>query len=380
MTMNTNQKMLLTEIYNNASQYNAMTRANLLQFAQRAGVPKGVVQTTLKNARKVSRGVYDLTNLISDIDPVKQPASPENQVENVVEMQPKVVSSDNVYVPATDPKFQKWGNYHSIEKVIRSKKFFPVFISGPSGNGKTMSVEQACANLGREYVRVQINPETDEDDLLGGFRLLDGQTVFDKGPVIRAMEAGAILLIDEIDRGSNKLMALQGVLEGKPVMIKKTGEVIHPKKGFNVFATANTLGRGSETGHYVSAVVIDDAFLERFIITLPQGFPSEAMELKIVKANLPEGHKEIAQKMVKWANLIRKSFDNGSIDDTMSTRRLVHIANAIEIFDNVEKSVELGISRYDDETKGAFIDLWNSMSEDTKSETVKDSRYVDFTA
>jgi MoxR-like ATPase len=225
-------------------------------------------------------------------------------------------------------------------------------------------IEQACAKLKREYVRVQISPETDEDDLIGGFRLIKGETVFQKGPVIKAMEAGAILMIDEIDRGTNKVMCLQGVLEGKPVLIKKTGEVIIPREGFNVIATANTKGKGSEDGRYSAAGIIDDAFLERFTITLEQTFPTIKTEEKIVMKHMKKFEKideEFAKLLVGWADAIRKTFYDEGIDEVISTRRLCHIVQTYSIFNKRDKAIALCVNRFDEDTKAAFTDLYEKV-------------------
>ena len=227
------------------------------------------------------------------------------------------ITNDEVFVPPKDSSFVTWGHCSDVSKIIQSRNFYPVFVTGLSGNGKTMMVEQTCAKLNREYVRVQITPETDEDDLIGGFRLVNGETVFCKGPVIKAMEKGAILLIDEIDRGSNKLMCLQGVLEGKPVLVKKTGEVISPLNGFNVIATANTKGKGSDDGRFVSATIIDEAFLERFTITLEQPYPTSSVERKIVVKHMEKfdcHDDKFADSLVVWSETIRKTFEDGGVD------------------------------------------------------------------
>jgi MoxR-like ATPase len=277
------------------------------------------------------------------------------------------MSSDDVYVPAREDTYVAWGFFKDVEMIIKSEMFYPTFITGLSGNGKTMMVEQACAKAGRQYVRVQITPETDEDDLIGGFRLINGETVFFKGPVVHAMEAGAILLIDEIDRASNKLMCLQGVLEGKPVLLKKTGEVVKPAPGFNVIATANTKGKGSEDGRFTAATIIDDAFLERFTITMEQPFPSLNTEKKIVVKHMEKFgsvDKEYADKLCVWAEVIRKTFDDDGVDEVISTRRLCHIAQTFAIFKDRVKAIELCISRFDSDTKAAFIDLYTKVDAD----------------
>jgi MoxR-like ATPase len=242
--------------------------------------------------------------------------------------------------------------------------FYPTYISGLSGNGKTFMVEQACAKVGKEFIRVQINPETDEDDLLGGFRLINGETVFSKGPVLKAMENGAILLLDEIDRATNKIMCLQGILEGKPVLVKKTGETISPAEGFNVIATANTKGKGSEDGRFTAASIIDDAFLERFTISVDQQFPSLNIEKKIVIKHMEKFDcldTDFAEKLVVWADIIRKTFYDDGVDEVISTRRLCHIVQTFSIFNKRDKAIDLCISRFDEDTKEAFLDLYSKV-------------------
>jgi len=306
----------------------------------------------------VSRGTYDLSMLMPKSAKVKK--DPEMSFSTAVAS----VSNDEVYVPAFDDTFVAWGNFTELLKIVRSRMFYPTFVSGLSGNGKTFMIEQACAKLKREYVRVQISPETDEDDLIGGFRLIKGETVFQKGPVLKAMEAGAILMIDEIDRGTNKIMCLQGVLEGKPVLVKKTGEVIEPKDGFNVIATANTKGKGSEDGRYSGATIIDDAFLERFTITLEQTFPAIKTEEKIVMKHMKKFEtidEEFAKLLVGWADAIRKTFYDEGIDEVISTRRLCHIVQTFSIFNKREKAIALCVNRFDEDTKAAFIDLYEKV-------------------
>ena len=308
------------------------------------------------NAPTVRRGVYNLESMMPKNAKVKASPSMVKGVESV--------TNDEVFVPDYDDTFVPWGNFTEIVKVLKSGMFYPTFVSGLSGNGKTFQIEQACAKLNREYVRVQISPETDEDDLIGGFRLIKGETVFQKGPVIKAMEAGAVLMIDEIDRGTNKIMCLQGVLEGKPVLIKKTGEVVEPKDGFNIIATANTKGKGSEDGRYSGASVIDDAFLERFTITLEQTFPTMQTEEKIVMKHMQKFEaidEEFAKLLVGWADAIRKTFYDEGIDEVISTRRLCHIVQTFSIFGKRDKAIALCVNRFDDDTKTAFIDLYEKV-------------------
>ena len=308
------------------------------------------------NAPTVRRGVYNLESMMPKSSKAIKAPSMVKGVESV--------SNDEVFVPDYDPTFVPWGNFTEIVKVLKSGMFYPTFVSGLSGNGKTFQIEQACAKLNREYVRVQISPETDEDDLIGGFRLIKGETVFQKGPVIKAMEAGAVLMIDEIDRGTNKIMCLQGVLEGKPVLIKKTGEVVEPKDGFNIIATANTKGKGSEDGRYSGASVIDDAFLERFTITLEQTFPTMQTEEKIVMKHMQKFEaidEEFAKLLVGWADAIRKTFYDEGIDEVISTRRLCHIVQTFSIFGKRDKAIALCVNRFDDDTRAAFIDLYEKV-------------------
>ena len=305
---------------------------------------------------RVKPGVYDLSAMIV---PVKQQPVMAN---NVVKMQ-SIVNEESNFAKK-DPTFVPWGSFSDVVKILKSEMFYPVYISGLSGNGKTFMVEQAAAKLGREFIRVQINPETDEDDLLGGFRLINGETVFSKGPVLKAMERGAILLLDEVDRATNKIMCLQGILEGKPVLVKKTGEVVEPKQGFNVIATANTKGKGSEDGRFTAASIIDDAFLERFTVAIDQAFPSQTIEKKIIIKHMEKFGKsdeEFADKLVTWADIIRKTFYDDGVDEVISTRRLCHIVQTFSIFDNKMKAIELCIARFDDDTKAAFLDLYTKV-------------------
>jgi len=309
------------------------------------------------NAPTVKRGVYNLESMMPKSARPKKVAA--EMIKGV-----SSVSNDEVFVPDFDETFVPWGNFSEIIKVLKSRMFYPTYVSGLSGNGKTFQIEQACAKLNREYVRVQISPETDEDDLIGGFRLIKGETVFQKGPVIKAMEAGAVLMIDEIDRGTNKIMCLQGVLEGKPVLIKKTGEVIKPKEGFNIIATANTKGKGSDDGRYSGAQIIDDAFLERFTITLEQTFPTVAIEEKIVMKHMKKFEvmdEEFAKLLVGWADAIRKTFYDDGIDEVISTRRLCHIVQTFSIFNKRDKAIALCVNRFDEDTKLAFIDLYEKV-------------------
>ena len=319
----------------------------------------------LQAENRVKIGTYDLSPMLDVIE------TPEPSFDKVVGQAPvaqmvqSVVNDEKSYAKQ-DPTFVPWGAYHDIVKIIKSEMFYPVYISGLSGNGKTFMVEQAAAKLGREFIRVQINPETDEDDLLGGFRLINGETVFSKGPVLKAMENGAVLLLDEIDRATNKIMCLQGILEGKPVVVKKTGETIAPAPGFNVIATANTKGKGSEDGRFTAASIIDDAFLERFTVAVDQQFPSMAIEKKIVKKHMQKFDMvddPFADNLVGWADIIRKTFYDDGVDEVISTRRLCHIVQTFSIFKDKMKAIDLCIARFDDDTKLAFLDLYTKVDQ-----------------
>lgn len=274
---------------------------------------------------------------------------------------------DNL-IPRKDPNFVAFGNFSDIKKVIKSNLFYPTFITGLSGNGKTFSVEQACAQLHREIIRVNITVETDADDLLGGFRMIAGETVWSNGPVVEAMQRGAILLLDETDLASNKILCLQSVLEGKGVYLKKINKFIQHSDGFNIFATANTKGKGSEDGRFIGTNVLNEAFLERFSITLEQQYPSTTIEQKILKKFVPEDSGDEAlifsQKLVDWADIIRKTFYDGGIDEIISTRRLVHIMKAYSIFGNKEKAIKICINRFDQETKESFLSLYDKIDAD----------------
>ena len=265
-------------------------------------------------------------------------------------------------VPAVDTTFVPFVNFSDVRKVITSKLFYPMFITGLSGNGKTFSVEQACAKANRELIRVNISIETDEDDLIGGFRLVDGNTVWHNGPVVEALERGAVLLLDEIDLASNKILCLQSILEGKGVFLKKIGKFVKPAEGFTVVATANTKGKGSDDGRFVGTNVLNEAFLERFPITFEQQYPSPISEQKILEILNPKD--DFNKKLVDWADIIRKTFYDGGIDEIISTRRLVHIVRAYQIFGNREKAITTCISRFDEETKQAFQELYDKVDAD----------------
>ena len=325
----------------------------------------------LKNKKYlVSRGVYSLPIAGNDFSPslTDVPLVPEEPKEPVVSQAAFVVSSlvGNM-VPDKDPVFVPWGSFTDIKKIVSSKAFYPIFVTGLSGNGKTMNVSQACAATNRECIRVNITIETDEDDLLGGYRLQDGQTVWQNGPVIEAMERGALLLLDEIDLASNKIMCLQPILEGNGVFLKKINRFVKPSKGFNVIATANTKGQGSDDGKFIGTNILNEAFLERFPITIEQAYPTNKIETKILMNVMSDKglssavDSEFAKSLVTWADIIRKTYYEGGVDELISTRRLVHIVEAFSIFKNKMKAIEMCTNRFDVDTKTSFMDLYSKV-------------------
>ena len=308
---------------------------------------------------KVSRGLYKLPLSADEV------VIDNDEVEKSTSQAAYVVSSltDNV-VPQKDKDFVSFGNFGDVKNVITSKKFYPIFITGLSGNGKTLAVTQACAVAKREMIRVNITIETDEDDLLGGYRLKDGQTIWQNGPVIEAMERGAVLLLDEIDLASNKIMCLQPILEGSGIYVKKINKFVKPKFGFNVIATANTKGQGSDDGKFIGTNVLNEAFLERFPVTFEQEYPAAKTEQKIVATKLKSAGKadeKFATNLVTWADVIRKTYKDGGVDEIISTRRLVHIAEAYSIFKSKMKAIEVCTNRFDNDTKTSFVDLYTKV-------------------
>ena len=311
---------------------------------------KKVVKTKTK---KVSKSVPTPAPVV--VEPVAE--------ESVMSLMATNMEMQNL-VPSVFEGFVPWGHFATIKKIVESGMFYPVFVTGLSGNGKTLMIEQIHAKLKKELIRVNITIETDEDDLLGGFRLRNGETKFVPGPVIEAMERGCTLLLDECDLGSNKLLALQPVLEGKGVYLKKVNKWITPKEGFNVMATANTKGKGSEDGRFIGTNILNEAFLERFAITIEQPYANAATEKKIILGSMKKYNKvdkEFATNLVTWAEVIRKTFFEGGVDELISTRRLDHIAKAYAIFDDKMKSIELCTARFDTDTADSFLDLYSKI-------------------
>jgi len=301
---------------------------------------------------KTSRGRWNLEVTAESVEQIERSfASPS--------VQPAVEQN---LIPQKDANFVSFGNFSDVKKIIKSGIFYPTFITGLSGNGKTFGVEQACAQLGRELIRVNITIETDEDDLIGGFRLNNGATVWHNGPVVEAMARGAVLLLDEIDLASNKILCLQSALEGKGVFLKKIGKQITPAEGFQILATANTKGKGSDDGRFIGTNVLNEAFLERFPVTFEQEYPTVTVETNILKKICPDA--EFCKRLADWADIIRKTFYDGGIDEVISTRRLVHIVNAYNIFNDKAKAIKLCLNRFDDETKTAFLELYDKVDAD----------------
>ena len=327
-----------------------------------------------KSEYRVERGQYKLPDIGTKKVVKTEPDMEVALAAQVLEFkQPKLVDDSDVSIPTKYPDYVPFGFFKDLRNIIKSDMFYPVFITGLSGNGKTLMVEQVCAELGRECIRVNISIETDESDLLGGPTLVNGNVVNRDGPVITAMKRGAILLIDEVDRGSNKLMCLQGILEGKPYYNKKNGEMVYPKNGFSIIATANTKGRGSEEGRYLSQI-LDDAFLERFPITVEQEYPDVKTEKKILTPLIDD--KDFVEKLTQWADIVRQSFDQGAVDEIISTRRLVHIAKAFKIFDDRMKAIELCVARFDADTKLAFLDLYSKVDAKVDAPAVKPVSHI----
>ena len=369
MELNVNQKSVL-KVLKDTYNKDTVTRSEI-----NALVKKGKIKNPswLKSDKfKVDRGVYtlninDVSGDVAEVESVDTKISDESKAAYVVSS-----LTDNV-VPAKDKDFVNFGNFADVKNIITSKKFYPVFITGLSGNGKTLAVTQACAVAKRELIRVNITIETDEDDLLGGYRLRDGQTVWQNGPVIEAMERGAVLLLDEIDLASNKIMCLQPILEGSGIYVKKINKFVKPKLGFNVVATANTKGQGSDDGKFIGTNVLNEAFLERFPVTFEQEYPGNKTEIKIVATKLKSAGKsddKFANNLVTWADVIRKTFKDGGVDEIISTRRLVHIAEAYAIFKNKMKAIEVCTNRFDESTKTSFVDLYTKVDSGASAEQI----------
>ena len=332
------------------------TAADIKAFCAMNDITYGTVTKKLQQF-KVSKGKWNLEVTQESVQNIEKSfAAPA--VMPIVEKN---------LVPSVDENFVKFGNFTDVKKIVQSKQFYPTFITGLSGNGKTFGVEQVCAQLKRELIRVNITIETDEDDLIGGFRLVDGNTVWHNGPVIESLERGAILLLDEIDLASNKILCLQSILEGKGIFLKKIGRWVQPAAGFNVIATANTKGKGSDDGRFIGTNVLNEAFLERFPVTFEQSYPSVKIEEKLLRlhsASVGVHDDQFIKKLVDWADIIRKTFYDGGIEEIISTRRLVHIIRAFSIFKDKAKAIQVCTNRFDDDTKQSFMELYDKVDAD----------------
>ena len=370
MELNVKQKSVVDVLYKTYKS-DTVTRQEINDLVKSKKI---VNPSWLKSEKyKVGRGIYKLPmgNDVEDSTPVVNVEKTESKAAYIVSS-----LTDNV-VPQKDKDFVNFGNFSDVRNVITSKKFYPIFITGLSGNGKTLSVTQACAVAKREMIRVNITIETDEDDLLGGYRLRDGQTVWQNGPVIEAMERGAVLLLDEIDLASNKIMCLQPILEGSGIYVKKINKFVKPKFGFNVVATANTKGQGSDDGKFIGTNVLNEAFLERFPITFEQEYPAVKTEQKIVATKLKSAGKadeKFATNLVTWADVIRKTYKDGGVDEIISTRRLVHIAEAYSIFKNKMKAIEVCTNRFDTDTKNSFVDLYTKVDSGVSADQILEDK------
>lgn len=373
MSISENRENFLNAIQEEIGQgNNIVSRPVVLKVAKKLHI-KPPAWFINDQARRAKRGHYYIK--IKENSKIVLPKVEEKMV-------PQMFLSSESLIPAKIPEYVPFGHYDDLNKIIKSGLFFTTYITGLSGNGKTLMVEQICANNNREMIRANITKETDEDDLIGGFRLINGETVWQDGPVVTAMKRGAILLLDEVDLGDAKLLCLQPVLEGKSIFLKKINEQIFPKAGFNVIATANTKGRGSDDGRFIGANVMNEAFLERFSITFEQEYPSIRTEEKILNNYLKSfggSNPSFVTKIVKWADTTRKTFADGSLSDLISTRRAVKIVEAYAIFQNELKAVELCLNRFDVETKESFLSLYKKFddSENPEKSKSKDPVYND---
>jgi len=356
-----------------------LTLADLVRANKEFGHKYEPQWLTKNKQYRVDRGLFKLPNIDDNVsEETKEVSKTETVKDNKVnEAAYNDSSLTGDIVPKKDSVFVSFGNYPDVKSIVKSRMFYPVFITGLSGNGKTMGVTQACAENRRELIRVNITIETDEDDLLGGYRLREGQTVWQNGPVIEAMERGAILLLDEIDLASNKIMCLQPILEGSGIFVKKINKFVKPAEGFNVIATANTKGQGSEDGKFIGTNVLNEAFLERFPITFEQKYPSVKIEEKILIKTLEKNGKKdqsFCKKLVTWADVIRKTFFDGGVDEIISTRRLVHIVQAFTIFKDKLKAIEVCTNRFDEDTKNSFVELYQKVDGGATAESIAEDQ------
>ena len=377
MSLSTKQQMFIDAMTNTGTPIaDSYSRSDLNEIASTIGMKYAPAWIVQDSSRRAERGYFRIPEYTGTTD---EPMIIGTTVASHEQGVPKVAAAPVMnaimgltggeresLVPTVMKDFVAWGHFKTIEQIISSRLFAPVFVTGMSGNGKTTMIEQVCAKAKRECFRVNITQETDEDDLIGGFRLIDGETVFSAGPIVEAMRNGAVLLLDEIDLGSSKIMCLQPVLEGKGVFIKKTGEWVTPAKGFTVVATANTKGKGDNDGRFIGTNVMNEAFLDRFDWTLEQDYATKAIEKKILIKKMEKfGHvdKDFAEYLVKWAEITRKAFVEGAVDEIITTRRLENICKAFSIFKDRKQSVDLALARFDADTQTAFLSLYEKVDE-----------------
>lgn len=366
------QKQILAQI---GAHYDSdvVTTKQILDYAEsnKIAIPYFILRD---ESLKVGRGKWQVRNGARTVPVAKavkqsvaEASAPAMAAQIVSLASKRAMNATESFVPEKNPTYVAFGFYNDLKNIIKSKIFYPVYITGLSGNGKTFMIEQVCASLGRELIRVNITKRTDETDLIGSYELIDGSTVRREGPVITAMRRGAVLLLDETDLGTEDLLCLQPILEGKPYFDKKTGEVVQATEGFTVIATANTKGKGSDDGRFIGTNVLNEAFLERFAITVEQEYPPAATERKILEKNFVQyniNDPVFIDRLITWAEVIRKSFEDGACDEIISTRRLVHIAKAFSIFGNRLKAIEMCLNRFDTDTKNAFLDLYTKVDAD----------------
>ncbi len=337
-----------------------LVERGVLSFKDRCGVDESKPSKDVVK-KKVQKSVADDRALLNEVVAPVVPVASALKMDLSVKTVPSMVMN---LIPKKDPTYVAWGHFKDIKSILESRMFYPIFVTGLSGNGKTSMIREVCAKLKRDMVRVNITVETDEDDLLGGFRLVNGETVWQDGPMVVAMKTGAVALIDEVDLASHKIMCLQPIMEGQPIYLKKINQVIYPADGFNIIATANTKGKGSADGRFMGTNILNEAFLDRFSATFYQEYPSTAFESKILKkqfATKELNEDDFVEKLVKWADVIRKSFKDGAVDDIITTRRLIDIVKTFSIFKDKMKSITLCLERFDDETRDSFADLYTKV-------------------
>ena len=279
---------------------------------------------------------------------------------------PKTSTDISGSIPTLKKHYVQWGNYKDVERLLASNKFFALYLTGDSGTGKDIMIEQACAKLGRAMIRVQITRETKEDQLVGSKSLVNGNIVYEDGPIVWAAENGACINLSEISAGdANELLCLQHVLEGDAFFVKSANKWVTPKAGFCVIATDNTKGMGSDSGKFVGTNILNSAFLERFKMTMEQQYPPVKIEREILAKEMLRHKSEVDTKFIEelsdWVAVIRKTYMDEGIDEQITTRRACHIVDVHCNFFPVDKAIQLCTARFDDTTQAAFLTLWEKM-------------------